>query len=189
MNTPTCERITFANLTDYAAGELSHDEAAEVEEHLFSCTDCGARAAELDAIVRLLRPAIGSAQVGGFITDAVLNRLSRDGVRVRTFALSPGAVVPCAVWEGDELMTLRMRADFGNASEFTMSQRVNGAEVIRARGQITPSSQGELLYAIPAAWVRGLPAADVEVVLTAHESGEERAVGRYTLVHEGSHRR
>ena len=186
MKAPGCERITVGELTDYAAGELPEAEAAAIEEHLFSCADCGARAAELDALVRAIRPAVRSAEVGGFVTDAVLNRLARDGVRVRTFTLSPGAVVPCAVWDDDELMVLRLRADFGGASEFTLSQRVAGTEVSRAMGQVVAGAPGEVVYAQPAAWIRQLPVVDVEVGLTAHEGGEDRPVASYTLVHGGS---
>jgi anti-sigma factor RsiW len=186
MTTPGCERIGFADLTDYAAGELSEIEAAAMEDHLFSCVDCAARAGELDALVRAIGPAVGSAEVGGFVTDAFLNRLAREGVRVRTFVLSPGDVVPCAVWDDDEVMALRLRGDFGGASELTLSQRIAGAEVTRATGQVAAGVRGEIIYTQPAAWVRELPVVEVEVVLTALEGGEERAVGRYTLVHEGS---
>jgi hypothetical protein len=186
MNYPRCTRLALADLTDYAAGELPEAEAPAVEEHLFSCADCSARAAEFDALVRAIGPAVRSADVGGFVTDAVLNRLARDGVRVRTFALSPGAVVPCAVWDDDEVMALRLRADFGGASEFTLSQRVAGTEVSRATGYVPTGSHGEIIYAQPAAWVRQLPVVDVEVLLTAREGSEERAIGSYTLVHGGS---
>ena len=186
MKSPGCERIALADLTEYAAGGLTEAESAAIEEHLFSCADCARRAAELDALVRAIRPAVRTAQVGGFVTDAVLNRLARDGVRVRTYALSPDAVVPCAVWEDDELMALRLRGDLVGASEVTLSQRVAGTEVSRATGQVAASSHGELIYAIPAAWVRQLPVAEVEVFLTAHEDGEERPIGSYTLVHSGS---
>jgi anti-sigma factor RsiW len=186
MKTPGCERIALADLTDYAAGELPEAEAAAIEEHLFSCADCGARAAEFDALVRAIGPAVRSAEVGGFVTDAVLNRLAREGVHVRSYALSPGAVVPCAVWDDDELMALRLRGDFGDVSEVTLSQRVAGAEVIRATGQVTASSHGEIIYALPASWVRQLPAVEVDVLLTGHEGGEERPISSYTLIHEGS---
>jgi anti-sigma factor RsiW len=183
---PGCELIALAALTDYAAGELPDAEAASIEDHLFSCADCAARAAELDALVRAIGPAVRSAQVGGFVTDAVLNRLAREGVRLRTFALSPGAVVPCAVWADDELMVLRLRGDFGGARELTLSQRVAGTEVIRATGQVAAASQGEISYTVPAAWVRQLPATEVELLLTAHEGDRERPVSSYTLVHGGS---
>ena len=185
MNAPRCERIALADLTDYAAGELSEADAAAIEEHLFSCADCGARAAEVDTLVRAIRPAVLSAEVGGFVTDAVLNRLARDGVRVRTYALAPGAVVPCAVWDDDEVMALRLRGDFGGASEFTLAQRVAGSEVMRTTGQVAASSHGEVIFAQPAAWVRQLPAVHVEVLLTAHGDGVEHPIGTYTLVHGG----
>lgn len=181
-----CERITLADLSDYATGELPSAEETALEDHLFSCGNCRRRAEELEALVRGIRSAVRSAEVGGFVTDAVLNRLEREGVRVRTFALSPGAVVPCAVWDGDEVMALRLRADFGAATEFTLSQRVAGTEVVRATGQLAAGHHGEIVYAVPAAWIRKLPVVDVEVLLTAHEGGEERPVASYTLVHGGA---
>jgi anti-sigma factor RsiW len=180
-----CERITLADLTDYTAGELPDAEAAAIEEHVFSCADCAAGAAELDELVRASLAAVRSAAVGGFVTDAVLNRLARDGVRVRSFALSAGGIVPCAVWDGDELMALRLRGDFTGASEITLSQRVAGAEVSRATGHVAVA-HGEIIYALPAAWVRQLPVVHVDVLVTSHENGEERAIGSYRLVHEGS---
>jgi len=186
MTAPGCERVALADLTDYAAGELPEAEVAALEEHLFSCADCGARAAEFDTLVRAIRPAVRNAEVGGFVTDAVLNRLAREGVRVRSYALSPGAVVPCAVWEHDELMALRLRGEFGGASEFTLSQRIAGTEVSRATGQVAAGLHGEIIFTLPAAWVRQLPVVEVEVFLTAHEAGEERPIGSYTLVHQGS---
>jgi anti-sigma factor RsiW len=185
MNAPRCGRLDLAALTDYAAGELAEAEAAAVEDHLFSCADCAARAAELDALVRAIPPAVRSAAVGGFVTDALLNQLAREGVRVRTFALSPGAIVPCAVWEDDELMVLRLGGDVGSAGEFTLTERVGGTEVVRARGQVAASRGGEILYAEPAARIRELPLVEVEVLLTAHEGGEERTIGSYTLLHGG----
>lgn len=189
MSTAGCERVAFADLTDYAAGELAEADASALEEHLFSCADCSGRAAELEALVRAIGPAVRSAQVGGFVTEAVLNRLAREGVRVRTYTLSPGAVVPCAVWQDDEVMALRLRADCRGAGEVTLSQRVTGTEVIRVTSQLGVSAHGEIIYALPAAWVRQLPVVDVEVRLTANEGGEERSIGSYTLVHEGSLRR
>ena len=186
MRPPECGRITLVELTDYAAGELLEADAAALEEHLFSCVECSARAAEFEALARAIRPAVQSAEVGGFVTDAVLNRLAREGVRVRSYALSPNAVVPCAVWDDDQLMALRLRADFSGVTEVTLSQRVGGTEMSRAMGQVAPSPQGEIIYAIPAAVVRQLPVVEIEVLLSAREGEQERPIGSYTLVHEGS---
>lgn len=181
-----CDRLGLAELTDYAAGELGDTEAAEIEAHLFACAACAARAAELDAVVRAIPSAVRTAGVGGFVTDAVLNQLSRQGVHMRTFALFPGAVVPCAVWDDDELMVLRLRGDFGSATEFTLSERVGAADLLRVTGQVVPSSYGELIYAMPAASIRHLPVVDVDIVLTAIDGDTPGPVGRYTLVHGGA---
>jgi anti-sigma factor RsiW len=186
MTNPGCDRIALADLTDYAAGDLSDTEAAVIEEHLFSCADCAERAAGLDALMRAIPSAVRSAEVGGFVTDDILNRLARDGVHVRTFVLSPGAVVPCAVWEDDEVMALRLRADFGGAGEVTMSQRIAGDEVLRSTGHVAAGSPGELIYTLSATWVRQLPVVNVEILLTAHEEAGERTIGSYTLVHGGA---
>ena len=187
--TARCEQPALAHLTDYAVGELTADEAAAIEDHLFTCAACGARAAELEALARAIGPAFRLGAVGGFVTDEVLNRLAREGLRIRSYILTPGAVVPCAVWDGDELMAVRMRADCAGVTEVTLSQRVGGEEVIRATAPLTGGSQGEIIYAIPAAWVRELPAVEVQVLLTANAGGVERTLGRYTLAHEGSLRR
>ena len=185
MSAPTCERIALEHLTDYAAGELPDAEAAAIEEHLFSCPTCAERAAEFETLVRAIPPAVRSADVAGFVTDAVLNQLSREGVRMRTFSLSPDAIVPCAVWEGDEVMVLRLQADFGGAAEVTMSQSVGGREMIRATSEVA-ATQSEIIYAQPAALVRHLPVVEVDLVLTAHEHGAERPIATYTLLHGGS---
>ena len=184
-----CTRITHDEFTDYAAGELPDADAAALEEHLFSCAECGARAAAFEGLVGAIRPAVESGQVSGFVTDAVLNRMARQGLRMRTYALSPGDRVPCGVWDGDEVMVLRLRGDFGHASEFTLSRRVGGSEVSRATVSLAPGPRPELIHILPAALVRELPAVELDVRLTAHEEGGERLVGAYTLVHGGAFHR
>jgi hypothetical protein len=189
MTPPPCERVPLADLTDYAAGEMSGAEAAAIEEHLFTCVDCGARAAEVDALVGGIGTAVRSAEVAGFVTDAVLNRLAREGVRMRSFTLAPGAVVPCAVWEDDELMVLRLRGDFRGAAEITMTQRVAGTEVVRTTCHAVPGPDGELIHATPASLIRQLPVVNVEILLTAMRGEEERSLASYTLTHAGPLRR
>jgi hypothetical protein len=189
VTSPGCQRYTREDLVDYAAGELPEADAEAVETHLFACPDCGARAMELDTLARGVARAVRSGELGGLTTDAVLNRLSREGVRVRTFALSPGAVVPCAVWDDDDLLVLRLRADVGGAASITLHQRLQGAEVSRETVDVTSNGQGELLFATPADEIRRLPASELGLELVAHEDGADRVVATYTLVHGGSFHR
>ena len=190
MTVSRCEQVTLADLTDYAAGECDARAAAALEAHLFSCVDCGARAAEFDGLRRAIRAAVRSADVGGFVTDAVLNQLSRDGVRVRSYTLTPGAIVPCAVWDDDEVMALRLRGDFGGVREMTLTQRIAGTEVARVTTELAGGSSGEIIHTVPAARIREVPAVEVQLELLAREGGDERSVGSYTLRHGGAlHRR
>jgi anti-sigma factor RsiW len=188
MTARGCDLFTLADLADYAARELPEDQATAIEEHLFSCPVCAARAAELEALVRAIGSAVRSAAIPGFVTDTILNRLAREGVRVRAFTLSPGDVVHCAVWEDDDVMALRLRADFGGARLVTLSQRVAGRETVRATSDVA-GSPAEIIHVLPAAWVRELPVVEVEVLLTTHENGQERELGSYTLLHGGTLRR
>jgi hypothetical protein len=119
------------------------------------------------------------------VTDEILNQLSRDGVRVRTFTLNPGAIVPCAVWDDDQIMALRLRATVGAATEVTLSQRGAGTVLAQATGQILSGPTGEVIHAVPAAWLRELPVVDLEILLTASDTDGEREIGRYTLRHAG----
>lgn len=59
--------------------------------------------------------ALEAARFNGLVTEAILSRLSHAGVRVRSYALSLGAVVPSAVWDDVEPMLLRLRADLGGS--------------------------------------------------------------------------
>jgi hypothetical protein len=185
MTSPRCERLSFDELTAYAAGELSEPDASALEEHLFSCADCGARAAEVDALARAVRSAVRASAVGGFVTDDVLNQFARDGIRVRMFTLTPGAFVPCAVWDDDDLMGVRLRGEFNGAGEIMLSQRVGGTEVARERVPLPASPHGELLHVMPAAIVRQLPEVNIEITLSTTDAGVERTIGTYTLVHAG----
>ena len=186
MSGPGCQRLSFQDLDDYLAGDGTEAETASIDEHLFTCAACAARAAELEALVRGVKAAVRSGEVDGFITDTILNRLSREGVRVRSYTLTPGAVVPCAVWEGDELMALRLRADFGDATDVTLVQRQGGTEVRRISTPLAADVHGEVIVATSASLVRDLPVVELDLVLTARLGGVERTVGEYRLLHGGS---
>jgi hypothetical protein len=58
--------------------------------------------------------------------------------------------------------------------------------VSRVTGQAVASAQGELIFAEPAGRVRQLPVVEVEVRLIAHDGGEDRPIGSYTLLHGGA---
>lgn len=183
MSASSCDRSDSQALTDYLAGDLTPDEEGAFEAHLFSCEACARRLAELEPIARGIARSMRGAEVSGLVTDEVLNRLARDGVRVRTYTLSPGEIVPCAVWEGDELMAVRLRGDFAGLSSVTLIRRVSGEEVGRTEDLPVAPGRTEIIYATPAHIVRTLSSVDIEFTVLRGDAGSELPLGTYTLRH------
>ena len=95
---------SFGELADYWTSDITPGDAERIEAHIFDCERCARMLAEADR----LRDGIGALARAGsiqaFVNDAVLNRLARDGVRVRSYALGPGETVRCAVWADDDVL-------------------------------------------------------------------------------------
>jgi hypothetical protein len=178
-------------LTGYLAGDLTPEEDARFEAHLFSCEVCTGRLEERQRLGSGVRDAARAAQVGGLVTDDVLNRWARDGVRVRSYALSPGEVVPCAVWADDDMLVVRLRGDFEGLSTVTIARRVSLGEATGNPSEVTGSvpdipiagARAEIIYATPAAALRELPSVDFELIVREGPSDGGRTVGTYTLRH------
>ena len=73
----------------YWASDLPAGEAEAVEEHMFECADCCARLTEISELTRCIVEVARAGRFSSVVTEAVLNRLARDGVRMRTFVLDP----------------------------------------------------------------------------------------------------
>ena len=179
--------LSSADVFDYWAGELDEREEARVDEHVFSCPACAAALAEGEVLARSVRLLVRSGQFHALVSDAVLNRLAREGVRLRTFALSPGDVVPCAVWDDDQVIVTRLRGDFSGAQAVcVVAALTTGEELSRSEGITLRPGQEEVVDAIAADWLRQLPATTVRLRITTSGAGEERLLGEYTLTHAGA---
>ena len=179
--------IAFAELVDYWAGELTPVEVDRIDEHVFACGACARELATVDSMGRGIAAVVREGRFRGVITDAILNRLSAEGVRVRMFTLEGSGVVPCAVWAGDDLVVSRIRADFTDVDFVTIvSRQASGEEISRISDVAIRPGQREILNAFPAAHLRKLPATRVQISVTGHMRGAERTIGEYTLEHGGS---
>jgi hypothetical protein len=179
-----CTPRRHAELVDYWTGDLRGQAGSAFEAHLFGCDDCGRRLAELDALARGIDRAARAGGLSTVVDEAVLNRLARDGVRVRTFTVAPGDVVPCAVWDGDEVIALRLQGNFRGMRRVTVVQRVGRKELVRETD--VPVGRSEVILAKPAAFIRETPTARVDIRVTGRAGGVRRLVGAYTLQHGGT---
>ncbi len=185
--TPGCvDPIGDEMLLDYWSGDLAPPQAERVEEHLFACGDC---AAQLDHLVSL-GSAIGAlarqGRIAGIISRTLLNRLQRDGVHIRFYSLAPGQTVPCAVFPGDDLVVVSLRADLAGVQAVTLSVTGSDAADLGSVDQApVHAPDGDVLWATPGAVVRQMPSTRLRLTL-ASSGGDRRLLGEYVLDHSAS---
>jgi anti-sigma factor RsiW len=176
--------IPEETLLDYWARDLADgDEAERVEEHLFACDDCSTHLQQLATLGAGLATLARQGRLSGVVSRTILNRLQRDGLHVRTFSLSPGETVPCAVFPGDDLVVAALRADFSGVDAVTLTVTGPDSSTMDAADNVPVSGLGdEVLWVTPAARIRELPS--MRLQLTLASTGPARAeVGRYVLEH------
>ena len=179
--------IAFAEIVDYWAGELAPAEVDRIDEHVFACAACARQLATVEAMGRGIASVVREGRFRGVITDAILTRLSADGLRIRMFTLEGQGVVPCAVWAGDDIVISRIRADFTDVDSVTIvSRQASGEEISRISDVALRPGQREILNAFPAAYLRKLPATRVQITVTGHVGSADRTIAEYTLEHGGS---
>lgn len=175
--------IADETMVDYWSGGLPLQQAEALEEHVFSCAACAARleavAAMADGITSLAR----QGRFSGIISRGTLNRLQRDGVRVRVYSLSPGDVVPCAVFADDDLVVTSLRGNFVGVDAVTVSV-IGSAPLSDMVFEDVPvaATEGELLWAAPGSLIRQMPTSRVTLIVTAGRANGPR-ISEYVLDH------
>jgi len=188
MSGGQCARGTsFTDLLDYWIGDLDQTGAQRVEAHVFECAECADHLADIAAIAFALGEAIRGGRVQTVITDEVLNRLSRDGLRIRTYTPKPGTFIPCAVWPEDDLVVSRLRGDFSGYDELTLALKSDdGTELSRSVDIPLISGTDEILTATSAAQLRQLPSTRLRLIVSGRRGDTERVIGEYGLEHGGA---
>lgn len=179
--------IDFADVVDYWAGDLTGTEEHRIEEHVFTCADCARELAGAEALAHGIAAVAREGRLHSVITDAILNRLAADGVRIRMYTLEGPAIVPCAVWADDDLIVTRVRGDFSEVDTVTIvARQASGEEISRLPDIAVRPGQREILNAVSASRLRQLPPTRVSVSVTAQIGSGERTIAEYTLEHAGS---
>jgi hypothetical protein len=177
--------LSFAELADYWTADADVD-VSGIEDHVFTCADCARLLAGAEDLRQAIRMATKAGRVQVFITDAVLNRLAREGVRIRSYVLEPGEAVQCAAWSDDEVMVTRLRGDFTGVSAVEAEMRLESGEPW-TRSVDVPVRPGatELILALPAAIVRQAPRGPIHLTVQAAAGSPGGVIGEYTFEHEG----
>ena len=175
--------IADDRLIDYWTGGLPAADAASLEEHMFACADCSAR---LEAVASLAGGVVALARQGriaGIISRALLNRLQRDGVRVRQYTLDPGETVPCAAFPGDDVVVTSLNADLSGVQSVSLRVTGPGDTLFGAIDDIPVSAAATgVLWVTPGAFVRSMPSQQLRLTL---RSADDALLGEYVLEHTG----
>lgn len=183
------EHLSQGELADYWTPDVSAGATTErIEAHIFACADCARRLEATRTLIGAVSDAVRSGEFQAIITDTVLNRLARDGARVRTFTLEPGAVVPCAVWADDDVIVVRLRADFTGLEAVSLVTQLAGQEIDRVLEVPVRAAAGELLEAFSAAQLRQVPRAEIRLRVFGSRGGTggDELIAEYVLDHAGA---
>jgi anti-sigma factor ChrR (cupin superfamily) len=179
---------SFGELADYWTSDIAAGEAERIETHVFECERCARLLAEAERLRGTIGALAQTGSIRAFVNDDILNRLARDGVRVRSYALGPGESVRCAVWADDDVLVARLRADFAGVDSVDAELRLDSGEQWGHTTDI-PVRDGatELVMALPAALVRSAPNVPIRLTLRASDaSRHDRVLAEYVFNHEGA---
>jgi hypothetical protein len=184
MTSVCASPIADERLIDYWAGDLPAADGAAVEEHLFACADCSARLEAVAAMAGGVAALARQGRISGIISRTMLNKLQRDGVRVRQFTLDPGEIVPCAAYPGDDVVVTSLQANLTGVRAVSLRVTGPGDALFGAIDDIPVSSTATgVLWATPGAFVRSMPSTQLRLTL---RSADDNLLGEYVLEHTGA---
>jgi hypothetical protein len=181
---PCGRPLSLEDCLDYWRGELPGPAEAEVDEHLLACDACGARMARLIQIGDAVRGLVHRGALSLGLTSAFLERLERDGLRVRHYQVQPGGSVRCTAGPDDDLVAMRLTGAFRPGERVDLVfPRESGILAGRREDMPVDHLRGEVLFVEPADVIRRLPAHVSVIHLYGVGEGRPRVIGEYTLHH------
>lgn len=180
------EPVELEALVGWWLGELASEPEAALEEHLFACATCSARAEALAALAGGVRAAVREGRVTAVVSGSFLEALRRQGLRIREYHVPAGGRVDCTITAEDDAVVSRLAAPLAGAKRIDLLQHLEiDGQVTEERVEDVPfdPAAGEVLFIPSAAWLRALPAHIVRMRLVAVDEVGEHALGEYTFAH------
>lgn len=182
----SCNRpIDAALLADYWLAALPEPEEEAVEEHLFTCDECGARLSEIIALAEGVRRLAREGSLQIVLSESFLQRAAQDGLRIRQYAPPAGGSVQCTVTPQDDLLIGRLAANLAGAKRVDISLcNQDGVEQLRMADIPFSSEAGGVVLQQSITYAKAAPSETLIVrILDRDEAGGERLLGQYTFNH------
>jgi hypothetical protein len=168
---------------EWWAGELAPPERRRLESHLLSCGECAARLRLAGDIATGVRTQVRHGRVPTVLTAQALDRLRREGRKVREYRVAAGEGVRCTVAPEDDVLVSRLELSPVSAARVDLVSRLDDGEEQRQRDLPLDPGASELILAVPIDVIRSLPASVLVLRLVAAGPGGDRALGEYTFHH------
>ena len=95
---------------------MAKSEEDAVEEHLFTCEECGARLREVISLAEAIRDLARQGSLLLIVSDAFLKRVAEEGLHVREYTPPIGGSIACTVTAEDDFLIGRLTADLSGAN-------------------------------------------------------------------------
>ena len=118
------------------------------------------------------------------VTQAIIDRLAADGLRMRHYRVRPGETVQCTVGPDDDLSVTYLSADLDDVRCVDVVLYAHGKEWARIDDAPIDRVSGQVIYTVGGDLARTFPAITVRVELIAPgRRGNARVLGDYTFEH------
>jgi len=179
-----CARpVADADLVDWWTGDLPDTRRRRVEEHLLSCGSCSSRAERVHELGEGIGPLVRAGALPLTVLPSVVERLRREGRRIREYRVSPGGGVQCTVGPEDDVVLSRLVADLHGVSRLDLVSRVDDGPEERFADVPFDATAGEVVFSPAADVLRAQPAHVARFRLLAIDAEGERLLGEYTFDH------
>lgn len=171
-------------LLDYWAGDASAD-ADRIEEHAFECRECSRRLAAVAELAQgVARVAAIRGGIAMVLTQAIVDRLAEDGLKMRHYWVDPGDSVQCSIGTDDDLSITYLSADLRDVQRVNVVSFAHGQEWARIDDAPIDIATGRVIFSVGGDVARTFPEITVRVELQASErDGSTRLLGAYTFHH------
>ena len=177
--------IDPAILADYWLAALAKPEEEAVEEHLFTCDECGARLREIIALAEGIRKLAREGSLLMVVSDAFLKRAAQEGLRVREYAPPLGGGVECTVTAEDDLLIGRLASNLSGAKRVDLcicDQR--GVELLRLPDIPFDPGAGNIAFQQSITYAKAASSETmIARLVSMDDAGGERLLGEYTFNH------
>ncbi len=180
--------VDAAILAEYWLAALPSSEEEAVEQHLFTCDECGARLSETIALAEAVHELGRQGSLLMVVSNTFLERVAAEGLRVREYAPPKGGSIACTVTAEDDFLIGRLTADLSEARRIDLCLcDEHGNERQRLADIPFDRAAGEVAFQQPIGYAKAAPSETLIARLVGFDAASgEGLLGEYTFQHRRS---